>query len=157
MDIVTITNIEQLRHLTELLEKYNLEFKIEIDNSVLENLEKKEKSVRLQRTLDELAGFIDAYKNHGPKMEFDYYLYGSIWVSLIELLKDKKYGLAAILNLWNWVGDNKKDYLLTAKFPWKKDDTDNVNNISDWLLKNCSTKMMFVFLDNVITISPSKE
>lgn len=127
-----------------------------LGNKPITNNEERD-SVRLQRILDELTEFIDSHKKHGPKMEFDYYIYGLIWQSLKELLKDKTYGLKAILLLWNWVGNNRKHYLLSTRFPWKKDDTDNVNNISDWLLRNYFTNMMFVFLDSAITINPSKE
>ena len=155
--MVTITDTKKLRKVVELLEKYNLDFKMEIDNSCLKELEKKEESIRLHRILDELAGFIDSHKEHGPEMEFDYYLYGLIWQSLKELLKDKTYGLKAILLLWNWVDNNRKHYLLSARFPWEKHDMDNVNSISDFLLRNYFTNMMFVFLDSAITISPSKE
>lgn len=148
MDIDIISLKKCLQDLEEVLQK--------LENKPITNNEEKD-SVRLQRILDELAGFIDSHKEHGPEMEFDYYLYGLIWQSLKELLKNKNYGLKAILLLWNWVDNNRKHYLLSARFPWEKYDTDNVNSISDFLLRNCSTEMMFVFLNAASLDNASKE
>ena len=143
MDVDIISLKKCLQDLEEVLQK--------LENKPITNNE--EKDSRLQKILDELAGFIDSHKKYEPEMEFDYL----IWQSLKELLKDKTYGLKAILLLWNWVGNNRKHYLLSTRFPWKEDYTDNVNSISDWLLKNCSTEMMFVFLNAANLDNTSKK
>ena len=148
MDVDIISLKKCLQDLEEVLQK--------LENKPITNNEEKD-SVILQRTLDELADYIDSNNKRGPKLEFGYYLGHSIWLLLNELLEDKTYGLKAILLLWNSVNDSNKDYLLKAKFLEEENETDNVNSISDWLLKNCSTEMMFIFLDSVITTSPSKE